>query len=117
MDRQHGKLDPVGRGVNRYLGRGCALSLLGALVPSGVVNAASFDCKKAKTEVEKIICAGAGLSKLDDEMANAYAEAKTKAGKLVRSEQKQWLKDREFNSASDGDPTARIALQISGHRA
>lgn len=38
-------------------------------------QAASFDCGKAKTEIEKLICSNAKLSKLDEEMATAYREA------------------------------------------
>lgn len=36
------------------------------------VQAASFDCAKATTKVEKLICADPELSKLDEEMADLY---------------------------------------------
>lgn len=35
-------------------------------------QAAGFDCRKAKTAVEKLICADPKLSRLDDEMARLY---------------------------------------------
>ena len=35
-------------------------------------HAASFDCKKARTSVEKHICSDANLSVLDEELAKVY---------------------------------------------
>lgn len=76
----------------------CA-SCVFAFVPS--VQGASFDCGKAGSKVEKLICSDAELSKLDDEMAQRYAREleyeliayETKAA------QKQWMKER--NSCLD----------------
>jgi uncharacterized protein YecT (DUF1311 family) len=65
------------------------------------VSAASFDCDKARTEIEKMICADADLSKLDDVMARAYISAKVKAGDELRAQQRQWLKDRDLNCVMD----------------
>ena len=53
-------------------GMKCILNLFGLLVLTLPVQAASFDCAKAGTKVEKLICGDAGLSKLDDELAAAY---------------------------------------------
>ena len=56
--------------------------------PTGVVEAspipvvpqsASFDCKKAKSNSEVLICSDAALSKLDYELAEIYRRAKAKA--------------------------------------
>lgn len=63
------------------------------------VKAASFDCEKAKSAVEKMICADAELSKLDEEVAQAYGKAKTsisneKWKELIQKRQKQWLRER-----------------------
>lgn len=59
-------------------------------------EAASFDCKKAKTEVEKTICTSAELSRLDDRMAASYADAISKLSpegkKILRIGQQRWLK-------------------------
>jgi uncharacterized protein len=38
---------------------------------------ASFDCKKAKTDVEKLICSDKELSQLDEELNEAYKALKT----------------------------------------
>jgi len=49
-----------------------ATSLL--LVLAGTASATSFDCSKAGTEPEKLICGDAGLGALDDQLAQAYAQ-------------------------------------------
>lgn len=58
------------------------------------VQAASFDCTKTETtRVEKIICANAELSRLDDDLNVAYKAAlqeKEQAGALKRA-QARWL--------------------------
>jgi hypothetical protein len=58
--------------------------------------AASFDCSKARTEVEQIICSDKVLSRLDEQMTEAYNRASANApdkGQL-KKEQKKWLKRR-----------------------
>lgn len=58
-----------------------------APVPAGVEasstlvapQSASFDCKKAKSNSEVLICSDAALSKLDYELAEIYRRAKAKA--------------------------------------
>ena len=67
-----------------------------ALMLGITVHAASFDCAKAGTKVEKLICGDAELSKLDEELNAAYKAAvqdKTKAD-VVKQAQKQWMKER-----------------------
>ena len=59
-------------------------------------HAASFDCAKAQTSVEKLICADVDLSKLDEDMAAAYTKSANVSGGAasIRRRQKQWLKER-----------------------
>jgi len=72
--------------------------LFSVLVASSSVGAASFDCKRAKTGVEKMICSNLNLSKLDEELSTAYRDAMDKAGQtgkaVLRKEQTAWLKSR-----------------------
>ena len=60
-------------------------------------NAASFDCQKASTWLEKAVCSNPELSKLDEEMAKAYHDAlaslSPEGQKETRQYQKQWLKE------------------------
>lgn len=61
-------------------------------------NAASFDCRKAATVVEKMICSDKTLSGLDDELASIYrmarAEIDADKAKLLAQAQKHWLRSR-----------------------
>lgn len=72
------------------------LTALAWLVLGYPAYAASFDCSKAQTKVEKLICADAELSKLDEDLAAAYTNALKEDGKAasVRRAQKQWVKER-----------------------
>ncbi len=64
------------------------------------VAAASFDCTKATSEVEKLICQNPELSRLDEEMAQIYQKALASirdkyapndGGAWFKREQKIWL--------------------------
>lgn len=62
-------------------------------VLTSIVHAASFDCKKAKSKVEKSICDNLELSQLDEQLAAAYkATISTHPlPKYVKARQKDWL--------------------------
>jgi uncharacterized protein len=79
----------------------CTLTLL--LLPISAY-AVSFDCSKASTSVEKLICSNPVLGKLDDVMSQNYnsmsaANIGEGAKKELRATQKSWLKER--NSCLD----------------
>lgn len=88
----------IGRVDTAALKRATLLGLLLITTGSEWGFSASFDCKKAKTEVEKTICANPELSKLDEELAAAYRDAIGKAGQTekakLRKEQAAWLRAR-----------------------
>lgn len=56
----------------------------------------SFDCEKAGTKIEKMICADGELSKLDVRLDNAYVAAlqETDDPETLKRQQRQWLKAR-----------------------
>ncbi|HMB56881.1 MAG TPA: lysozyme inhibitor LprI family protein [Arenimonas sp.] len=58
-------------------------------------QAASFDCRKAASKIEKNICADPELSRLDEQMAVAYKHAlgawQGSAANYVRMDQRDWL--------------------------
>ncbi|MDR1284953.1 MAG: lysozyme inhibitor LprI family protein [Campylobacteraceae bacterium] len=60
---------------------------------------ASFDCKKAKTDVEKLICSNEELSRLDEELNEAYkkllAMTNNDDKKMIIQEQREWVKYRD----------------------
>lgn len=89
--------------MNGYIKRSAwiAATLLGWAMMTSLAQAASFDCAKAGSKVEKFICGDAALSKLDEEMNAAYKIAlqdKTKA-EAVKQAQKQWMAER--NNCAD----------------
>lgn len=53
-------------------------------------RAASFDCRKASTQVENLICADSALSGLDDDLERAYRSAKI-GNSDVPVNQRDWL--------------------------
>jgi len=66
------------------------------LIIAGNIDAASFDCGKATSEVEKIICSSDELSKLDESLNKAFLEAlrRTDIKKRTIESQRQWLKNK-----------------------
>lgn len=58
-------------------------------------GAAGFDCARASTNIERLICTDPELSNLDEQMDTVYGRAialEPKSGKL-RSEQRKWLQE------------------------
>lgn len=83
--------------MNGYIKRSVwfVVALLGCLMWELPAHAASFDCGKATTKVEKLICSDAAISKLDEELAAAYKTAlRGENQDSIRQTQKQWMKGR-----------------------
>jgi uncharacterized protein len=71
------------------------LKLLIFICAISSVSAASFDCKKANTKIEKTICASSELSKLDEQLAEAYQQAIkvcNDTSGTIKAKQFDWLK-------------------------
>ena len=58
------------------------------------VAAAGFDCGKAHSPMEKLICSNANLSKLDEDLSDAYKQAIASAGSksTITQWQREWLR-------------------------
>lgn len=83
--------------------------VVAAAMLSNLCGAASFDCQKADTAVERMVCSHPRLSKLDDEMAEVYSAVLTRATaprfgtgltrpttpEGLRGEQRSWLATRD----------------------
>ena len=91
--------------MNGYIKRSAwiAATLLGWVVLSLTAHAASFDCAKSLTQIEKFICADAALSKLDEELNAAYKTALRdgKRADAIKQAQKQWIWGRNGCPTSD----------------
>jgi uncharacterized protein len=75
------------------------------LLLSPVSFSASFDCKKASTAVEKLICKDNTISYYDDLLGQTYKSrvvtSFSKALSELKSEQRQWLKKRNSCTSTD----------------
>jgi uncharacterized protein YecT (DUF1311 family) len=75
-----------------------ALAALLLLAVAAPATAASFDCAKARTKVEKLICKDPQLSRQDEDLAKAYGEAlKLWDGQIaayVKMNQRGWVGSR-----------------------
>lgn len=84
---------------------GWALALLGLALLAGPAHAASFDCKKASTTVEKAICADQTLGGLDDRVNESYRRlidnAPSATVPALRDAQRVWLRQRNQCAPSD----------------
>jgi uncharacterized protein len=94
--------------------KGTAFLLYIAL--SAGAKAASFDCKLAKSPVEKAVCASKELSAADDAMAAEYksvlAAVPAEVQGEVRNDQRSWL--RNMIAACNKEPQAKIAECVKG---
>ena len=90
------------------------LALLALLLPLAA-SAASFDCARAASRVEKAICADAEVSRLDDHLGRFYWAARERLAEnrsCVEADQRQWLRAR--NACADGACLKRAYLERLG---
>lgn len=75
---------------------------LGWLVLTLSAHAASFDCAKAQSKIEHLICDNPEISKLDEDLSKAYSSAlgKSEDKQTTVKEQRQWLNEHR-NACSD----------------
>lgn len=60
-----------------------------------ISHGASFDCSKARTEIERMVCSDNEISELDGNLAEAYQRQLTGSASTeqLRSEQRLWLRN------------------------
>ena len=76
------------------------LALLSLSLAAPFASAASFNCAKASSNVEKMVCTSAALSRQDDSLNGSYKRAVESVGdKLAMREwQRAWLKSDALNA-------------------
>ncbi|PPD50455.1 MAG: hypothetical protein CTY16_01480 [Methylobacter sp.] len=77
----------------------CLAFLLLAPITVTQLQAAGFDCAKASTEVEKIICANPQLSTFDEQLGKLY-QAASKTAALKKAQQ-HWLRTQRDTCHDD----------------
>jgi uncharacterized protein len=81
--------------MNRWI-LGCSAAGF-ALWLAGATQAASFDCKTAKSAVEQTICKDPELDSYDQQLQGAYAGALDRSNdpEKIRAEQRAWIRQRD----------------------
>lgn len=84
------------------------------LMPAGVGITASFDCRKASSKEERLICSNRNLSDLDVQMADAFKAARRRSNDkdALLADQKDWLETRSM-CVLRGDKAMQISCLIS----
>jgi uncharacterized protein len=101
------------------------IALFGLLSTQAV--AASFDCNKAASWLEKTVCSNPELSKLDEQLAKAYRDAlaslSPEGQKETKQYQRQWLKElssygiaKRKVGFSEGDKAGNLSLLKSFYK-
>ena len=88
----------------------CGLIVLSLLsIFASAAYGQGFDCTKATTEIEKMICSDKELSALDDTLNETYKAAQKKFpdGNVMRSLQQFWLKSTR-NTATDMEKLKKV---------
>src|SRR6185436_9428473 len=68
-----------------------------ALLIASPAFAQSFDCAKAQTRIEKLVCADRGVADLDEYLGRYYSAARAEipgAASCLQADQSQWLKSK-----------------------
>lgn len=80
---------------------------------SSDADATSFDCKKAQSKNEVIICNDPELSALDEKMAASYTKALSLSihPEYLKFRQKNWIKIQRY--LSTGQPDYKESLKVS----
>jgi uncharacterized protein len=102
-------------------GRKTVIALIVAMAAMPrVVAGSSFDCRKAGTIVENMICSSKELSTLDEQLAAAYRSLTLSSGdsEAVREQQRKWLREVrdkcESETCLEGVYRDRLAQLASG---
>lgn len=68
-----------------------------------VGTAASFDCTKASSQIEKMICADVELSSIDSKLGKVYKEVlnNSEDKQSIKTEQRNWMEIRNKCDSSD----------------
>jgi len=94
-DHAQGDCCSSGSITTRYRWNGSSFSVVGQ--PLHQIDPPSFDCAKAATPVERLICRDADLSYMDSTMADSYRNAINGASderkQILRRQQAEWFAD------------------------
>ncbi|MDM8558796.1 lysozyme inhibitor LprI family protein [Candidatus Parabeggiatoa sp. HSG14] len=74
--------------------------------------AAGFDCNRAETDIEKMICDNSPLNKADEQMSKAYFQLRKVLSKsesqLLKEDQRNWLGERNIELLHCIEPNCEL---------
>jgi uncharacterized protein len=81
------------------------IALLALALAAPFAGAASFDCAKASSAIEKMVCATPELSRQDDYLNGSYQRAVARVGNkpALRASQRAWLKSGALNDCKTAE--------------
>lgn len=94
MFLRHLKIHSVDNPFQNFVMVGLCTSVMLALLAPAFISAASFDCTKAKTKQEFMICNNERISQLDDSLAMVFSEFVSIASNpdACKVQQRVWIK-------------------------
>ncbi|KAF1007848.1 MAG: hypothetical protein GAK28_01324 [Luteibacter sp.] len=100
------------------------VGLAWVLLLPGMANAAGFDCAKASSAAEKLVCATPKLSTLDAELGKVYQDAikaHPELAEAIRLDQRHWLAERDdttwtFQSGTPVDEFPKMLADLYQRR-
>jgi len=98
--------------TQKFLRVKCEIRVIILFLISTTLTAAGFDCQKASTDVERMICDKPQLSEADKQMADAYQQLRTvlpsSERELLKQEQREWLNNRDFELLNCIKPNCEV---------
>ena len=72
--------------------------------------AASFDCRKAVSTMERLVCSDENLSRQDEELASAYQQARSNSGAAatITRWQRDWLRSETVTACRDAASLGKV---------
>jgi uncharacterized protein len=102
-------------GLRRVLVAGALMGFIFGWAAAGFAEGPSFDCKKAKTRIEKAICASEALSRLDRELSQTYKSLFDQVSEpqriYLKNRQVQWIKERDKGCKEGADESVENCLK------
>ena len=95
---------------------GAGVLIVGLAIPFGNAQAASFDCKKSKSKLEKRVCSDPALGKADEQLAKAYNEALKGfvIPGFIKDSQRAWLNSAPvcLDAGTADDPEGKSCVDV-----
>ena len=97
-----------------------SLMVISLAITIGNAQAASFDCSKAKSKLEKRVCSDPALGKADEQLAKAYSKALKGfiIPGFIKESQRAWLYSASYclTAGTGDDPNGKSCVDLYAGR-